>query len=387
MRNLLPIALCISFSLLTISCETEEQSRQAPGNGEALPCCTLEVVDSIGVALGDSDYVFGSIEGLGHTPDGMIAVLDRASADIRLYDNQGRMARRISRRGSGPGELMNPLGMILYSDGRMGVIDPWSGGILAFSSSGEYLGIELEVSRNAHLVPVAIGDSCFIAGKTRMVIVQDEPPTLELFLGRFPGTVEPDVTYWLKPIVFEAAEGVGNVAQRYLFSNNWTADPTTGRVYMAPFSETSYSIRRFMPDGTELEPLEREVEAVRKSDEEIALDVEFVEQKLRSLEGGDPNYNVQLNDPWPYRLPIEDLDVDAHGNVWAFNGTLDEPVFDIWSPEGELVGRAVLNGMGSRALSWEFVMDGHGILAYDTNPEICQRVYVLETTAGSTFVD
>jgi len=340
-------------------------------------------MDSIGIEMGDSSYVFGSIEGLGHTPGGRIAVLDRTSADIRLFDAEGRMVRRISRRGSGPGELMNPLGMILYPDGRLGVIDPWSGGILAYDTSGAYLGVKVEVQSNAHLNPVAVGESTFVAGRTRLNVEEGEQPILEIYLGRFPGTAEPDVVYWLKPLVFEVAEGAGDVAQRYYFSNSWTADPASGRVYAAPFSETDYRILRFGPDGTELSPLEREVPTVLKAEEEIARDVEYVQQKLRSLEGGNPGYSVQVNDPWPYRLPVLDLDVDAAGNLWALNGTLEEPVFDIWSPEGELMGKAVLVGLGARPLSWEFSMDRHGIVAYDTDPALCQRVYVIEQTGGS----
>ena len=378
----LAAALLAAAAICTAaSCGSPDPRR--PSSADELPVCTLSVEDSIGIEMGDSNYVFGSIEGLGHTPAGRIAVLDRASADIRLFDDEGRMVRRISRRGSGPGELMNPLGMILYPDGRMGVIDPWSGGILAYDTSGAFLGVEVEVLSNAHLNPVAVGESSFVAGRTRVYVDEGEQPVLELYLGRFPGTAEPDVVYWLKPMAFEVAEGAGDVAQRYFFSNSWTADPASGRVYAAPFSQTDYRILRFGPDGTELPPLEREVAAVRKTDEEIARDVEYVQQKLRSLEGGDPGYSVQVNDPWPYRVPVADLDVDAEGNLWALNGTLPEPMFDIWSPDGELVGKAVLVGFGSRPLSWEFTMDGHGILAYDTDPVLCQRVYVIQRTGGS----
>jgi hypothetical protein len=353
-----------------------------PTEDAGVPVCTLSVVDSIGVEMGDSAYVFGSIEGLGHTPTGRIAVLDRVSADVRLYDGRGRMVRRIARRGSGPGELNNPLGMILYPDGRIGVVDPWSGGVLAYDTSGAWLGTEVAVSSNAHLDPVAIDESSFVAGRTRVSLEDGDRPMLEIYVGRFPGTAEPDVVYWLKPLALEVADGAGDMAQRYYFSNSWTADPATGRVYAAPFSETDYRILRFSPDGTELPPLEREVEAVRKTDEEIAADVEFVQQKLRSLEGGDPGYSVRVNEPWPYRLPVADLDVDAHGNLWALNGTADRPVFDIWAPDGTLAGRAVLADRGREAVSWEFTIDGHGILAYDTDPALYQKVYVIRQTGG-----
>lgn len=116
---LLAAAICTAASC-------GEADPQRPSSADELPVCTLSV-DSIGIEMGDSNYVFGSIEGLGHTPAGRIAVLDRASADIRLFDAEGRMVRRISRRGSGSAELMNPLGMILYPTAEWASSTPGAG--------------------------------------------------------------------------------------------------------------------------------------------------------------------------------------------------------------------------------------------------------------------
>jgi hypothetical protein len=86
MRRLMA-AMNISVLLMAVSCGSDSPE-QAQDVSDEIPTTTLVMLDSIGVELGDSCYIFGSIEGLGYTPDGNIAVLDRISADIRLLQAQ-----------------------------------------------------------------------------------------------------------------------------------------------------------------------------------------------------------------------------------------------------------------------------------------------------------
>ena len=158
---------------------------------------------------------------------------------------------------------------------------------------------------------------------------------------------------------------------------SWTADPATGNVYICPFSETDYRILCYDSAGTPLGEIVSESPQVAKTEIEIQDERDFVRGWLTALEGGEPQYSVEC-EPYPYRLPVSDLDVDSQGNIWARRGTEEIPYFDIWTPQGELVGQAVLEGIGPESSTWDFTIDGGGIVAYDQYPQDFQRIFVID---------
>ncbi len=368
------VSLLLPF--LALSCGSSSVDESGIQQEIELPITALVLIDSIGVELGDSCYVFGSIEGLGYTPDGNIAVLDRISADIRLYTPEGEYLRKIGGRGGGPGEMHNPSSLFIYPDGRIGALDPWRSGLQVYSSDGEYEGIGLEVSNNVHMYPELVDDSSFVALKTEFILDEGAAPIVAVFAGLFEMSVEPEITYWRVEMEMDFSI-IADLAQKYFLSVSLAVDTINGIVYVAPYSGTDYRVERFTLEGEELGDLELEVEPVLLSEEELRINEEFVRQRLSSLEGGNPQYNVQLTDPLTHRLPVIDLEIDRHSNLWVRRGTENEPYFDIWSPEGELIGSAVMSGSGSRSSSWEFEICDEGILAYDMDPEQYQMVFMI----------
>ncbi len=86
-----------------------EVSPEAPAtSGE------LTILDTIGVDFGDPHYTFGAIMGMEFLPDGGFAVLDRAMGNIRVYSPTGEFLRDISSPGSGPGQVVQAYGMLLF---------------------------------------------------------------------------------------------------------------------------------------------------------------------------------------------------------------------------------------------------------------------------------
>jgi hypothetical protein len=370
--------LIVSFSaaaLLQFSCGEDGSSIQSAAPEEQL-AMELVLLDSIGVELGDSNYVFGSIEGLGYTPLGNIAVLDRISADIRLYTSEGEFIRKMGGRGEGPGELHNPLALFIFPDGRLGALDPWRSGLHLYSPEGDYLGMGMEVMNNVHLFPEVVDDSSFVSMKTEFIMNEGSAPRIAVFLGLFSMSVDPVVTYWREEMVIDLSTAA-NLAQKYLMGVSFAVDTLNGIVCVAPFNGSEYLINRYSLEGEYLGCMEAEVETVPLTEEEIRIEEEFVSQRLASLEGGDPDYNVHITDPITYRLPIAELETGPDGNLWARRGTEDEPFFDIWSPDGELLGYAVLEGVGPKSRSWEFEVCDEGILAWDTDPELFQKIYMI----------
>ena len=72
----LSLIISVLTMMLLVSCGGEQSSAVEPDQ-DALVIRELVVVDSIGVDIGDSNYVFGSIEASSHTPNGNILLLDR----------------------------------------------------------------------------------------------------------------------------------------------------------------------------------------------------------------------------------------------------------------------------------------------------------------------
>ena len=129
----LPIALAAGLVCLyaAAGCGGGEQSDPTGGEDAAADSSlrTVTMVDSIGVELGDSNYVFASIEATGHTTEGNILVLDRPGCSIREFTPRGEFVRQFGRRGMGPGELVNPHSMARLGDGRIAVLDVGGAGL------------------------------------------------------------------------------------------------------------------------------------------------------------------------------------------------------------------------------------------------------------------
>ena len=344
-------------------------------SGSEVETRSLHVSDSIGVEMGDPAYVIGAIAAIGHTPSGAIAILDRPSANVKLYERNGDHVVTIAGKGEGPGELASPDAMVLWPCGDISILDVYRGGYFRYNSQGNYLGPELEILQNVHLDVIAVSDSDFVSVKSRFLTGEDVP-RISLFLGKFHFSIEPETVYWETVLTFDPSTFGNDVLRNYIYMS-WTADPRTGNVYVCPFSETDYRILCYDSEGTLQREIVSEAPEVEKTEKEIQDEKDFLRGWLTALEGGDPPYSVDC-EPYPYRLPVCDLDVDVEGNIWARRGTEDTPCFDIWTPEGDLIGHAVLEGVGPESRTWDFTIDRGGIVAYDQYPQDFQRIFIID---------
>lgn len=68
---------------------------------------SIEPTLTIGIGIADPDYEFTEIVGAVRLNDGQYVVADRASLDLRIFDESGRHIRTAGRYGGGPGEFRN----------------------------------------------------------------------------------------------------------------------------------------------------------------------------------------------------------------------------------------------------------------------------------------
>ena len=79
-----------------------------PASSEATCTFSEEPVLVIGDNEEDENQWFSAIRGMGRLSDGSVAVVDQASAEVRIFDASGRHLRSMGQPGEGPGEFTAP---------------------------------------------------------------------------------------------------------------------------------------------------------------------------------------------------------------------------------------------------------------------------------------
>jgi hypothetical protein len=102
---------------------------------------------------------------------GRVYVMDWGDMNIKVYDDQGRFLRTISRQGQGPGEFGTPARFGLLSRGRIGLLDGGQHRVTILTTQGEYV------------------SSFPVEGFHRDIAVDGKD---RLFLGKWSAVKEPD---------------------------------------------------------------------------------------------------------------------------------------------------------------------------------------------------
>ena len=376
LRNLIPVTLAIFFLLgcggeaanAPESSETDQISIES--EGEILE---MSIVSTIGVEMGDSNYVLGAVQQIDHDLDGNILVLDRSACCVRVYTPGGEFVRQISNEGDGPGEVRNPMSMTVVGDGRIFVETPYSGGMHAFTPEGEWLGIVTPFYNNPPMNTIGADSNAYVA--IRLVIEPTESGDLGVatFIGRYEETEEPVLKYWEYEFPFDP-QNLTDLLKNTILSHAFTAD-RRGNVFMAELTSEEYLVQGFRADGELFLEIEKDVERVEKTLEEIEDEEVYVIAYLESLGAN----GVALEyDADPYRNSISEIEVDGEERIWVRRGTILQPVFDVYDFNGEMLFTATVPDAGDDAVFWDFNIDEQGMIAYSINPELFQQVYILE---------
>lgn len=334
----------------------------------------LEIVSTIGVELGDSNYVLGAVQQIDHDLDGNILVLDRSACCVRVYSPDGEFINQISSEGSGPGELRNPMSMTVVGDGRVFVETPYSGGMHAFTVAGEWLGIVTPFFNNPPMNTIGADGNSYVAMRIEVLPDGNGELMVATFIGRYEETEEPTVKYWEYEFPFDP-NNLTALLQNSIMGHTFTAD-RAGNVFIAELTSEEYLIQGFRANGELFLEIEQDIDRVEKTSLEIEEEEVYVIAYLESL--GSSGVILEYTAD-PYRNTISELEVDGEERIWVRRGTVLEPVFDVYDYSGEFLFTATVPGaIGNDLAFWDFNIDEQGISAYSINPEFFQQVYVLE---------
>lgn len=371
---LLPLAvLLISGCGTSEPADSDETSETTTDNtieeAYTLPVADsyLTVTDSIGVELGDSNFVFGVIIEACFTPAGDIAILDGRKANVAMFTPEGEFIRTIGREGSGPGEFLLPTGMAFRPEGGLVVADGMGSKLVYFDENYEL------ISETIAFVPSPPAQLVAIEG---MEIIGMKPDFEQSEDGMFMGFT---VAKWemdnsIPTVVYYSQMSPFNPADLSSIANDVAilAASDDGRVFTAQMSTEEYSYTAWTPEGEEIFTFAKEdYEKVDKTQSEIDLEAEIV--NARMIAQGMPPSMANW-EPDTYRAAISRMAIDDLDRLWVSKGEAGTATFDVFDLDGNLLFTAAIDA-GEAAEKWNVIICGESFICFDVNPEDYPRVF------------
>lgn len=359
-------------SLILLGCGTDETPPELPDIEYK-----LVITDSIGVEIGEDEYMFAWPENPTYSPDGDILVIDRLKHTVFVYTPDGEFVRTIGREGEGPGEFRLPSGLAFYSDGSLLIGD--ADGISLFDSSYEYQEQLTWSGFGKPWVKTAVDSGAFIGTGMTMMPGENGIEVIST-LGRWDGEGEPSVEYFSVESEFNPEDRKIDRTERR--GNGMISCATrTGRVFYSRSSIDEFVIHGCEPDGTEFLLIEDlTAHRVKKSEDELQTEIDVWDSWMSLATGGSgSDLEIKLD---PYKETILDMFIDDDERLWVWLGCYPGIVFRVYDMSGEILFHAMVEYAGNPAdlNSWEITGDEHGFLANNTSHEYYHRIYILALT-------
>ena len=366
----------IAFSLILFAaaCGTPDEPQvTGPAPADTL---VLSVTDTIGVLMGDSTLMFGSISGACYHPDGTILILDAMKACLKVFSPDCELLAEHGRNGSGPGEYQYPRYFAVLADSSIAIAD-W--GVNTVTILNPDYSYRETIEGFYPIAPAYIcpgRGSSFVAGGMKLQPSDSEAGyDGSTFVGLWDGGSESTVEYTSFPLDIQVESNGESVSVNV---DNVDATLTTdiyGNVYVAVRTDSTYRIDRYTPEGVPDLTIEQEWTRIAKNEDELQEEV-LIESHSRHDDGSTSAHMTTVEDVYPWKNAISTLNTDDNGNLWVGQGYTSMPVFNVYDTRGELIRVVSIPGLdGVRGLEFSL---RNGLLAFDSAPEDYPKVYLLE---------
>lgn len=118
-------------------------AENAPGAVEAAPMLAREMILDIGVVEGDTAYQLFRVSGALRLADGGIAVMNSGTSELRIFGPDGAHRKTVGRRGEGPEEFQQPVGLWSLPGDSLATFDEDLGRVTVFTPDGDFARVVL----------------------------------------------------------------------------------------------------------------------------------------------------------------------------------------------------------------------------------------------------
>jgi len=333
---------------------------------------SLAVVDTIGLDMGDSNYVFGQLLRVGHGADGSIIALDMQAGRLIVFSPSGEFTGYIGAPGPGPGEFQVPMDFAVFPDGGIAVTDAISRVISFFDTSGNYTGM---LSGFFPTPPMRIegAPAGAMIGQHMPMVMTGETMEMSLELSRWTDSPEPDLTYFSRAMQLDLSEGSAISTRGPEFE--FAVGPD-GSVFVAEVSDTLFSVIGYNPGGEEFLSVSEPVERVPMTQEEI--DAGGLGISIMVNDEGASADMSRVENTYPWRNVIASIGVDSESRIWVELACYDQPLFRVYDYAGTLLFAAVPELRFPQVGRPAFRVDAGGIIAFDRDPLDYPKIYILQ---------
>ncbi|NOQ23489.1 MAG: hypothetical protein GQ565_12700 [Candidatus Aegiribacteria sp.] len=376
MRSKVQIAsaalLIIGMAILGCG-EGEDASVIEESNPTGTAHMELTTENTIGVELGDTNYVFGQIVDAFLDVNKDVLVLDMTTMNVRKFSSAGVFIGSAGRQGTGPGEFQRPMGMAVLGNNDFIVSDIAGGAICVFDDSLNWKENIIGFFPRPPFSVRTAGDSAFVG----MLPAFDREDGLTGYaIARMENSSEPVTVYVEEMRVFDSSRiGPLGADKDPIFTSD-----NEGHVFVAEPGTDAIKITGYNRDGEAFIAIDENVDRMGKTPEELACEeAEFEEFSTRMGSRGGRMSGMELTfDPVLYRRAVTELGVDSENRLWVRLGTYRYPFWNIYDLEGELLFTASLE-IDDPDIDYMTVrITENGAVAWIPDPSTWPRVLVLE---------
>ncbi len=362
------LLLFLTTIFLSFSCTGNGTDSDNQDSMDSFMLDTLVVVDSIGVFMGDSTEMFAHITSVVPLPGRKLAVMDILTGKISVFTMDGEFQHSFGGMGSGPGEFQGAIHMGLMTNGHLLIQDRMGDEFVVFSQEGEYL---YSFSINPLFRPIGwailpCDDSTFVMYSfTRELVDQTIVQTWEIVRC----SIENGET---KTTYFFNQQDILEEPLDWLSCYKVVTTGNNGEVYISDCASDNYEIQVLSSEGDSIRTLRKPAITVPVSEDDIGY-INIIPLVHLWPDTAHPR-NIPGMFP-EFRPFVGQMDIDSLGNLWARRGTVNERIWDVFSPEGEWLGGVLIKGLPINE-TVELHMNRFGAVATVYEPEDYYRVYV-----------